>query len=44
MARRYDRRQRELAAGLEILKGSVKQKPRWMPAFVWMRILRLVFK
>lgn len=34
--------QRKLAAG-HILKVRVKPKPRKMPAFFWMRILRLVF-
>lgn len=44
MSRRYDRHQRELSAGLGILKASIRMKPRWMPKLVWLAILRLVFK
>lgn|GEM_PF-7114989 len=44
MSRKFDRSRQVNQAAFEILKATVKPKPRWMPKFVWMRMLQLIFR
>src|SRR5438034_6402168 len=42
MARKYDRSRKAHEAAVEILKMSMKPKPRWMPRVVWAWVLKPV--
>jgi hypothetical protein len=44
MSRKYDRHKRELSAGFEILKGSLRQQPWWLPWFIWRPVQALALK
>ena len=39
MSRKYDRARQANKAAFEILKATVRPKPRWMPKFVWVGLL-----
>jgi len=43
MSRKYDRSRKAHEAALDILKMSMKPKPRWIPRFVWAWIVGMIF-
>ena len=43
MSRKYNRSQHVHKTAVEILKMSMKPKPRWMPRFAWAWIVCLIF-
>jgi hypothetical protein len=48
MSRKFDRRRQIESAALQTLKASVRQKPRWLPMFLWKPLVwtasRILFK
>jgi hypothetical protein len=44
MSRRFDRREQIEKAALEILKTTVKPKPRWMPRRVWKFLVSMILR
>ena len=48
MSRKFDRARQTHVAALDMLKASVRPKPRWLPRFLWAGIYwtatRIIFK
>jgi len=43
MSRKFDRRRQIEKSALEILKASLKPKPRWMSKFMWVWLVGFFF-